>query len=99
MAPEKIVVDRDLLRCLGVTRVELNGAFQISFGFVQASLPALDLTHQLVHPRVIGQTLPSKFKLSQSTIVIEVSLVKIFCTREMSFACIRTEARSCSHGR
>ena len=84
---------------LEVTRVELNGAFQVSFGFVQASLPALDLTHKLVHPRVIGQTLTSKFKLSQSTIVIEIALVKIFCTCEMSFACIRAEARGCSYGR
>ena len=58
----------------------------------------MDVAHQLEYPWIIGQTLTSNFQLSQSTLVIEIALVKIFCTREVRFARIGTEVRGYSHG-
>src|SRR6266705_1843850 len=51
------------------------------------------------YSRVVRQALPSNVQFCKRTIIIAMSRVEIFCAREVRFACIWTEARSCLDSR
>src|SRR6266513_2365631 len=76
-----------------IVRFNSQCALQISRGFFPAPLTPVDETGQPEYPRIIRQRLAGNFQFSQSTVIIEVSPIKVLPTREVSFTSIRTEAR------
>ncbi len=73
--------------------VKISGARKSSRGFFPVTLTPLYETGKKQYLRIIWQSLAANLQLSQSTVVIEVSPVKIPRQREVCFTCIRTEAR------
>src|SRR5215475_4393763 len=89
------VTKRRLLQCLEVTRTELYRTLQVLYGLLPSTLAPLDVSHQLKYPRVIGQRLLSYLEFDQSTFIITVSCVEIFCACEVRFAGIRAKTSGC----
>ena len=67
--------------------------FSVRFAELTMVNVRVDETGQPEYPRIIRQRLAGNFQFSQSTVIIEVSPIKVLPTREVSFTSIRTEAR------
>ena len=48
--------------------------------------------------RIIGEGPTRSLQFNQSTVVIEVSTIKVLRSCQMRFACVRTQARGDSEG-
>src|ERR1041385_9163067 len=93
IAVEQPITERDLLKGEKVARIKFNGTLQVTRGFFPMPLTALDVTLQSENPRMVRKTLAGNFEFGQCPIVIEVSVIKIFCTCEMGLTRFRTKAR------
>ena len=98
IASEITVTQRKLLKRVQVARVELKRTLQVLYGFFPPSLPPLDVTGQLEYLWIVRQALTGNAQFSQSTIVIEVSPIKIPRTPQVRFTCVRTKARGRCEG-
>src|SRR5437762_573648 len=93
VAPKKRVITcNPQLQQFNIARVQFHCALQISRGFFPVSLTPLDETRPPEYPRIIRQRLAGNFQFSQSTVIIEVSPIKVLPTREVRFTSIRSNA-------
>src|SRR6266576_2150804 len=93
ITPEHAVTVCDAIERVKTAWVELNCALKASCGLFPASLTLLDRTHHREYRGIIWQGPSCNFQFSQSAIVIEVSVIKMLCSRTVCFAGIWTDAK------
>src|SRR6476620_889852 len=93
ITPGHSVIISDIVEGVKTARVELNCPLEASCGLFPAPLMPLDRTHHREYRGIIWQAPACNFQFSQSAIVIEVSVIKMLCSRTVCFARIWTDAK------
>src|ERR1051325_2628943 len=98
IAPKGCTISCNRLQHPKISRVKFSGALKASRRLLPVALTPLDEAGEEQYLRIIWQRSARNFQLSQSTVVIDVSPVKIPRARQVRFACIRTESRGPLNG-
>src|SRR5436190_24257269 len=93
------ISERNLLERGAIARIEINRAFQATHRLFLFTLAALDVTLQLEYSGVIGQGSGGDLLFRQSSVVIQVSTIKVSRAHEVHFASLGMQPQRLLDGR